>query len=182
MSEADVSQQRVEVVFSAKEIKQRVTALAQEIVAANLDRMLVVPILKGSFVFAADLIRALHEAGAEPEIDFIALSSYRKSMRASGAVEILRDLDLDVEGRNVLIVEDVLDSGRTLVFAKDLLSARGAKRILTCVLLNKKVHRAVQMEADLKAFDCPNEFVVGYGMDVAHRYRELPFVGRVVDG
>ena len=182
MSEADVSQQRVEAIFPAEAIKQRVTALAQQIAAAKLDRLLVVAILKGSFVFAADLIRALHEAGVEPEVDFVTLSSYRKNMRSSGAVEILRDLDLDVNGRNVLIVDDVLDSGRTLVFAKDLLSARGAKRILTCVLLNKQVHRAVQMEADLKAFDCPNEYVVGYGMDVAHRFRELPFVGRVVEG
>ena len=182
MGEADVAQQQVEVVFPADEIKLRVTALAQQIAGEKLERLLVVAILKGSFVFAADLIRALHEAGVEPEVDFVTLSSYRKSMRSSGAVEILRDLDLDVRGRNVLIVDDVLDSGRTLVFAKDLLSARGAKRILTCVLLNKTVHRAVQMEADLKAFDCPNEYVVGYGMDVAHRYRELPFVGRVVQG
>lgn len=180
MSEADVSQQRIEVIFPADEIRQRVTALARQIADARLERLLVVAILKGSFVFAADLIRALHEAGMQPEVDFVTLSSYRKSTRSSGAVEILRDLDLDVAGRNVLIVDDVLDSGRTLVFAKDLLSARGAKRILTCVLLNKKVHRAVQMEADLSAFDCPNEFVVGYGMDVAHRFRELPFVGRLV--
>lgn len=180
MSEADVAQQAVEVIFPAEEIKKRVTALARDIASRKLERLLVVAVLKGSFVFAADLIRALHEAGLQPEVDFLTLSSYRKSMRSSGAVEILRDLDLDVTGRNVLIVDDVLDSGRTLVFAKDLLSARGAKRILTCVLLNKQVHRAVQMEADLKAFDCPNEFVVGYGMDVAHRYRELPFVGRVV--
>lgn len=179
MSEADVAQS-VEVIFPADEIRDRVTKLAQEIAGKGLERLLVVAVLKGSFVFAADLIRALHEAGLQPEVDFLTLSSYRKSTRSSGAVEILRDLDLDVTGRNVLIVDDVLDSGRTLVFAKDLLSARGAKRILTCVLLNKQVHRAVQMEADLKAFDCPNEFVVGYGMDVAHRYRELPFVGRVV--
>ena len=108
------------------------------------------------------------------------LSSYRKSTRSSGTVEILRDVELHVEGRNILLVDDVLDSGRTLVFAKDLLAARGAKSIRTCVLLNKRVRRAVQIEADFKAFDCPDEFLVGYGMDVAHRFRELPFVGRVV--
>jgi hypoxanthine phosphoribosyltransferase len=181
MSEDGVSGQRVEAIFPADKIQERVTQLARQVADAKLDNLLVVAVLKGSFVFAADLIRALHHAGLQPEVDFLTLSSYRKSTRSSGAVEILRDLDLDVEGRNVLLVDDVLDSGRTLVFAKDLMAARGAKRILTCVLLNKKVHRAVQMEADLKAFDCPAEFVVGYGMDVAHRFRELPFVGRVVD-
>jgi hypoxanthine phosphoribosyltransferase len=89
-------------------------------------------------------------------------------------------MDLDVRGRNVLIVDDVLDSGRTLAFAKDVLSARGAATIRTCVLLDKQLPRAVNLVPDYRAFECPNEFVVGYGMDVAHRYRELPFVGRVV--
>ncbi len=176
-----MTDKRVEEIFSADKIAERVQVLAGEIAATGLDNLLVVPVLKGSFVFAADLIRALHGVGLTPEVDFLTLSSYRKSLRSSGNIEILRDMDLDVMGRNVLIVDDVLDSGRTLVFAKDLIAARGAKRIRTCVLLNKAVRRAVQMEADFKAFDCPNEFVVGYGMDAAHRFRELPFVGRVVD-
>ncbi len=93
----------------------------------------------------------------------------------------MRDLDLDVAGRNVLVIDDVLDSGRTLAFAKDLISARGARSINTCVLLDKQERRAVDIEADFKAFTCPHVFVVGYGMDVAHRYRELPFVGKVAD-
>lgn len=79
----------------------------------------------------------------------------------------------------MLLIDDVLDSGRTLVFAKDLISARGARSIATCVLLDKQVSRAVNVKADFRAFECPDEFVVGYGMDVAHRYRELPFVGRM---
>ena len=108
------------------------------------------------------------------------LSSYRKARISSGQVSILRDMDLDVRGRNVLIVDDVLDSGRTLAFAKDLIAARGAQSIRTCVLLDKQVARAVNLEPDYCAFECPDVFVVGYGMDVAHRYRELPFVGRVV--
>lgn len=108
------------------------------------------------------------------------LSSYRKARTSAGQVTILRDMDLDVRGRNVLIVDDVLDSGRTLAFAKDLIAARGAKSIKTCVLLDKRVKRAVNLEPDYCAFECPDTFVVGYGMDVAHRYRELPFVGRVV--
>ena len=102
------------------------------------------------------------------------------SKTSSGTITILRDLELEVRGRNVLIVDDVLESGRTLAFAKDLISARGARRVMTCVLLNKPVPRAVQVEADFKAFECPPVYVVGYGMDMAYRYRELPFVGEVV--
>jgi hypoxanthine phosphoribosyltransferase len=170
----------VEVVFSAEAIAARLKNLADEIKARELEPLLVVAVLKGSFVFAADLIRALHQAGMAPEVDFLTLASYRKSKVSSGKVEILRDLDLGVEGRTVLIVDDVLDSGRTLAFAKDLIAARGAQRILTCVLLDKKVSRAVDVVADFRAFECTDEFVVGYGMDVAHRYRELPFVGRVI--
>ena len=139
--------------------------------------MLVIAILKGSFIFAADLIRALHEVGLAPEVDFITLSSYRTGTQSTGQVEILRDIDMDVSGRNILLVDDILESGRTLAFAKDLLSARGAQQISTCILLNKPGHRAVDVGADFQAFDCPDVFVVGYGMDVAYRYRQLPFVG-----
>ncbi len=169
----------VEVIFTADQIAVRLDELARDVAARKLDQLLVVAVLKGSFVFAADLIRALHRIGLAPEVDFLTLSSYRKSRTSSGRVEILRDLDLDVTGRNVLIVDDVLDSGRTLAFAKDLISARGAASVTTCVLLDKQTRRAVDVKADLHAFLCPEVFVVGYGMDVAHRYRELPFVGRV---
>lgn len=171
--------QTIQVIFSPEAIAARLEALALEIKAANIEPLLVVPILKGSFVFAADLIRAMHRAGMEPEVDFLTLSSYKKSRVSSGMVEILRDLDLTVERRNVLIVDDVLDSGRTIVFAKDLIAARGAKTVRTCVLLDKMVKRAVNVAADFRAFECEDTFVVGYGMDVAHRYRELPYVGRV---
>jgi hypoxanthine phosphoribosyltransferase len=170
----------LEVIFTPEAIAGRLDELAGEIAQANLENLIVVAILKGSFVFAADLIRALHRVGLTPEVDFMTLSSYKKARISSGQVSILRDMDLDVRGRNVLIVDDVLDSGRTLAFAKDLLSARGAATIRTCVLLDKQLPRAVNLVPDYRAFDCPNEFVVGYGMDVAHRYRELPFVGRVV--
>lgn len=176
---ADNDNGRVQVIFSPEEIATRIDALAARIAEQNLERLLVVAILKGSFVFAADLIRALHKVGLEPEVDFISLSSYRKSTRSSGQVQILRDIEMDVRGRNVLLVDDILESGRTLAFAKDLVAARGAKRVLTCVLLNKPVRRAVQVEADFAAFECPNVFVVGYGMDLAHRYRELPYVGQL---
>ncbi len=178
-SRPDQAGQTLDVIFSPEAIAARLEDLAAEIKAAALEPLLVVPVLKGSFVFAADLIRAMHRAGMEPEVDFLTLSSYKKSRVSSGTVEILRDLDLNVERRSVLLVDDVLDSGRTLVFAKDLLAARGAASVHTCVLINKKVPRAVNVAADFKAFDCEDVFVVGYGMDVAHRYRELPYVGRV---
>lgn len=170
----------LEILFAPDIIAQRLQTLAAEIAATGLENLLVVPVLKGSFVFAADLIRALHKVGMSPEVDFLTLSSYRKNQVSSGQVTILRDLDLDVDQRNVLLVDDVLDSGRTLAYAKDLLAARGARKIMTCVLLDKQLPRSVALEADFKAFNCPNIFVVGYGMDAAHRFRELPFVGRVV--
>ncbi len=172
----------LEVIYTPEAIARRLDEIAGMIAADRLDGLMVVAILKGSFVFAADLIRALHAVGLAPEVDFMTLSSYRKARTSSGQVTILRDMDLDVRDRNVLIIDDVLDSGRTLAFAKDLISARGAKAIKTCVLLDKHVKRAVNLEPDYCAFDCPDTFVVGYGMDVAHRYRELPFVGRVVRG
>jgi hypoxanthine phosphoribosyltransferase len=170
----------LEVIFTPEAIARRLGQIARQIAADRLDNLMVVAILKGSFVFAADLIRTLHGVGLSPEVDFMTLSSYRKARTSSGQVTILRDMDLDVQGRNVLIVDDVLDSGRTLAFAKDLIAARGAHTIKTCVLLDKQVKRAVDLEPDYCAFECPDTFVVGYGMDVAHRYRELPFVGRVV--
>ena len=172
---------QIDVVFSAEQIAARIHSLADEVVNARLNELLVVAILKGSFIFAADLIRALHRAGVSPEVDFMTLASYRKSTQSSGTVEILRDLESDVNGRDVLLVDDILESGRTLAYAKDLIAARGAKRVLTCVLLDKPVPRAADIEADLRAFRCPDVFVIGYGMDLAHKYRELPFVGRVVE-
>lgn len=177
MTDADAN--RVEVIFAPEVINKRVHELAGEIKSAGLDNLLVIAVLKGSFVFAADLIRALHDVGLSPEVDFISLSSYRNTTHSSGRVEILRDIDLDVAGRNVLLVDDILESGRTLAFAKDLMSARGARTVTSCVLLRKNTRRAVAIDADFHAFDCPEVFVVGYGMDVAYRYRQLPFVGYI---
>ena len=170
---------RIETIFSAMAIADRIEALAVEIAGAGLRDLLAVAVLKGSFVFAADLIRALHRVGLSPEVDFISLSSYRAGTRSLGRIEILRDIETDVRGRNVLLIDDILESGRTLAFAKDLITARGATRVQTCVLLDKPVARAANITADIRAFECPNVFVVGYGMDLAHRFRELPFVGRL---
>jgi hypoxanthine phosphoribosyltransferase len=171
----------VEVIFSAETLARAIDAMARRIAEADLGDLLVVAVLKGSFVFAADLLRALHRAGIAPQVDFLSLSSYRSGTKSSGRVEIVRDIEMEVAGRNVLIVDDILESGRTLAFAKDLIAARGALRVLTCVLLDKPVPRAAEIAADFRAFECPDVFVVGYGMDLAHRLRELPFVGRLVE-
>lgn len=171
---------RVNVLFSAETIAVRNAELAAEIAALSPERLLVIAVLKGSFVFAADLIRSLYAAGLGPEVEFISLSSYRDGVTSSGVVRIVHDIDSEVTGRDVLLVDDILESGRTLAFAKDLMAARGARRVLSCVLLEKPNKRAVRIDADLVGFRCPDQFVVGYGMDVAHAYRELPFVG-VVD-
>jgi hypoxanthine phosphoribosyltransferase len=166
--------------FSAEQIAGRVEALAGEIAASAPRDLVVVAILKGSFVFAADLIRALHRQGLEPEINFVFLASYGASTVSGGEVSILRDIETNLARREVVIVDDILDSGRTLQFAKALIEGRGATRVKTCVLLDKQVPRAVPIEPDFLGFRCPSVFVVGYGMDLAHRYRELPFIGEVV--
>lgn len=180
MAGRERASETIEVVFSAETIAERIEETARRIAAADLSDLLVIAILKGSFVFAADLLRALHRSGLSLQVDFMSLSSYRTATTSSGQVEIVRDIETDVSGRNVLIVDDILESGRTLAFAKDLILARGAARTLTCVLLDKPVTRAADITADFIAFESPDVFVVGYGMDLAHRFRELPFVGRVV--
>ncbi|WP_232628422.1 hypoxanthine phosphoribosyltransferase [Methylobacterium sp. Leaf118] len=170
---------RVRVLFDESTIARRNDELAAEIVGANPENLLVVAVLKGSFMFAADLLRALHRNGLSPQVEFVHLSSYRTSTVSSGQVEILRDVQSEVRGRDVLLIDDILESGRTLVFAKDLLMARGARRVLTAVLLEKPGKRAVTIDADFVGFPCPDVFVVGYGMDAAHAFRQLPFVGLV---
>lgn len=171
----------IRVLYSADVIARAVERLAQCIAASGLDRLLAVAILKGSIVFSADLLRALHKAGVELEVDFLSLSSYRTGQTSTGIVSLVRDVEGDVRNRNVLLIDDILESGRTLLFARDLMQGRGARCVATCVLLNKQAGRAVPIEADFAAFDCPDVFVVGYGMDLAHRFRELPFIGEVVD-
>jgi hypoxanthine phosphoribosyltransferase len=179
MTAVDIDGHTIEVLFSEAEIAGRVHALAEEVAAARPVALLVVPILKGSFVFAADLLRALYRAGLRPEVDFMMLASYREHTSSSGRVEILRDVETDVRARDVLLVDDILESGRTLAFAKDLLAARGARRVLVAALLDKPGRRAADIDADFLGFLCPDVFVVGYGMDMAHAFRELPFVGHL---
>jgi hypoxanthine phosphoribosyltransferase len=171
----------IRVLYDAPTIARRNDEMAKEIAATGYGDLLVVSILKGSFVFAADLIRALHDAGLSPEVEFITLSSYRTGTVSAGEVTVLRDIETDVSGREVLLVDDILESGRTLAFARDLMLSRGASRVGIAVLLDKPGKLAQPIKADHVGFTCPDLFVVGYGMDVAHAFRELPFVGVVED-
>lgn len=168
---------RIRVLYDEAAIARRNEEMAQDIAANSPPDLLVVAVLKGSFMFVADLIRAMHRVGMAPQVEFVHLSSYRNATISSGQVEILRDVQSDVRGREVLLVDDILESGRTLAFAKDLLAARGAAKVSSAVLLEKPSKRAVNIQADYIGFACPDYFVVGYGMDVAHSYRQLPYVG-----
>ena len=169
----------IEVLFSASAIARRNLELAKDIAAHKYHDLLVISVLKGSFIFAADLIRAMHDVGLEPEVEFIFISSYGAGT-TSGEVRVLRDIDNDVKGRDVLLVDDILESGKTLAFARNLMMERGAKSCSIAVLLDKRMRRQTRLDADYVGFDCPDQFVVGYGMDVAHAFRELPFVGVVI--
>lgn len=173
-----VRNKKIEVLFSAEEIAQRNNQLAEEIVLSDLKNPLVISILKGSFVFAADLIRALHRAGLSPEVEFISISSYGSGTQA-GEPKVLRDVESDVKGRDVIIIDDILESGGTLKFTRELMLERGANRVSLIALLDKSERRKHEIEADFIGFHCPDKFVVGYGMDVGHAFRELPFVGVV---
>jgi hypoxanthine phosphoribosyltransferase len=172
----------VRVLFDEQAIDARVAALAGEIAAMQPKDLLVIAVLKGSFIFAADLVRALHRDGLDPQIEFMHLSSYQNATASSGQVKVLKDIDSPVAGRDVLILDDILESGRTLAYAKDLLAARGARRVMIAVMLEKPGKRAVTVHADFIGFECPDVFVVGYGMDVAHSFRQLPFIGVVEAG
>ncbi len=169
----------IRVLYDETVIAHRIVALAEDIRLAEPKNLLVIAILRGSFIFAADLVRALHRVGMAPSIEFMQLASYHSGMASSGQVTIIKDIDNQVTERDVLLIDDILESGRTLAFAKDLLSARGARRVMAAVLIEKPVPRAVQFTADFVGFQAPDKFLVGYGMDVAHKFRELPFVGMV---
>ncbi|MCP8897357.1 hypoxanthine phosphoribosyltransferase [Shinella daejeonensis] len=169
---------KIDTLYDAGQIARRNAELAAEIMKGPSDDLLVIAVLKGSFIFAADLIRAMHAAGAAPEVEFITLSSYGAGTVSQG-VRIIKDIDSDVAGRDVLLIDDILESGRTLSFARQLMRDRGAKNVSIAVLLDKREKRNTDLEADYVGFECPDYFVVGYGMDAAYAFRELPYVGIV---
>ena len=167
----------IPVLFTEEEIRDRIESLSHEIAKTADEDILMVSLLKGSFMFTADLVRELYTIGIHPQIDFMSLSSYGSGTESSGEVTIHRDITEDVSDRQILIVDDILETGRTLDCAIKLLQERGAKDIKVVVLLEKpgKLDRAVK--ADFVGFRVPDKFVVGYGLDYANHYRELPFIG-----
>lgn len=168
---------KIDIRFSAAEISARIDALAGDIAGRLPQDVLLVAVLKGSFVFTADLIRALSSHGVDWPMDFITLSSYGAATASSGTVRLTRDLDEDVAGRSLLLVDDILESGRTLAFARDLFLKRGASQVWLYALLDKPARRVADIEADFTGFRIGDEFVVGYGLDHAHRHRGLPYIG-----
>ena len=168
----------IDQLISAKSIAARVEALARDITAhfAGTDKLIVVGLLRGSFVFIADLVR---ELDLPVEVDFLEASSYGNAMESSREVRILKDLRGEIAGRDVLVVEDIVDTGFTLHHVVNLLRSRGPKRLEVCALLDKPSRREVDMKATWTGFAIPDEFVVGYGIDFAQRNRNLPYIGKV---
>ncbi len=168
----------IDEMISAKAIAARVEGLCREITKefADTDKLVVVGLLRGSFVFIADLVRELK---LPIEVDFLEASSYGDGMESSREVRILKDLRGAIEGRDVLVVEDIVDTGHTLDHVTRLLESRRPSRLKSIALLDKPSRREVDFKADWTGFEIPDEFVVGYGIDFAQRDRNLPFIGKV---
>ncbi len=164
--------------ISAKSIAARIEALAAEIrtAFADTEQLIVVGLLRGSFVFIADLVR---ELDLPVEVDFLEASSYGNSTESSREVRILKDLRGEIAGRDVLVVEDIVDTGYTLTHVVGLLKSRKPRRLETIALLDKPSRREVDVKATWTGFEIPDEFVVGYGIDFAQRNRNLPYLGKV---
>lgn len=170
---------QVKVLISEEKIKNRVAELAMQISHDYVEKdLIVVGILKGAVVFVSDLIR---EIAIPLEIDFMAISSYGASTQSSGVVKMLKDLDTSIEGRDILVVEDIIDTGLTLSYLTDLLKSRKPNSIKTAVLLDKPERRKIDFSPDYVGFTVPDEFVIGYGIDYNHKFRELPYVGVVTN-
>ena len=164
-----------EVLITEEELQQKIKELGRTLSEEYAGRTpLVICVLKGAFIFMADLVKAIT---VPVEMDFMAVSSYGASTKSSGVVKIITDLDVSVEGRDILIVEDIIDSGLTLSYLIELLRNRNAATISVVTLFDKPAGRTVDLEADYIGFVLPDEFVVGYGLDYAERYRNLPYVG-----
>lgn len=164
-----------EVLISQEEIEEKVKELGKQISQDYAGKELIlVGILKGAVVFMADLMRAIE---VPTYIDFMAVSSYGKSSKSTGEVKIIKDLDYSIEGKDILIVEDIIDTGNTLAYLKDNLLRRGANSVKLCAFLDKAERRETQVHVDYLGLYIPNEFAVGYGLDYAEKYRNLPYVG-----
>lgn len=163
------------ILYSKDEIAQRVDELGKQITADYQgEQVLLIAILRGAVVFTADLLRSIE---LNAEIDFMAVSSYGNAAQSSGVVRIIKDLDATIEGKNVIIIEDILDSGLTLKYLMRNLSSRNPKTLEIATLLLKEGKQQTYLAPKYVGFTCPDEFVVGYGLDYAERYRNLPYVG-----
>jgi len=174
----DVPAYVIDQMISAKAIAARVETLAAQITAhfAGCDKLVVVGLLRGSFVFIADLVR---EIDLPVQVDFLEASSYGDAMHSSREVRILKDLRGEIAGQNVLVVEDIVDTGFTLHHVVNLLRSREPAMLEVCALLDKPTRREVPVKATWTGFEIPDEFVVGYGIDFAQRNRNLPYIGKV---
>ena len=167
--------ENVKVLITEEEIKRRVDELGAQITKDYAGKsILLIGVLKGAAVFMADLMRSIDTS---VEIDFMVVSSYGSGTQSAGNIKILKDTDVSVEGRDVLIAEDILDTGITLYNLKQLLLARGANSLKICTIFNKPARRKSPIEADYIGFEVPDEFVVGYGLDYNQKYRNLPYLG-----
>src|SRR5690242_2535120 len=168
-----------EILVEADDLRERVKELGEEISADYADRdLLLVGVLKGAVFFLSDLMRHLE---VPCEVDFMAVASYGSSTDSSGVVRILKDLDIPIEGREVLIVEDIVDSGLTLSYLLRTLKARNPRSLEVCALLTKPERRKVDLPIRYVGFEIPNRFAIGYGLDHAERYRNLPYVAVLAD-
>ena len=175
MAKSNMEQDILKVLYSEEQIKARVAeigdALYEEFQGRN---PLFLGVLKGSFVFMSDIVRACQ---IKSDIEFIAVSSYQNGTTSSGVVRILHDLQQDITGREIIVIEDILDSGNTLYFLKNYFLTKGAKSVTIVTLLDKPSRRTKPITADYAGFEVPDEFVVGYGLDYAQQYRNLPYIG-----
>jgi hypoxanthine phosphoribosyltransferase len=173
--QADIEADIEEILIDEETLQEKIAELADRITEDYADKDLVlVGCLKGAVMFMVDLSLQVH---LPLEMDFMAISSYGTATRSSGVVRILKDLDGNIEGRDVLIVEDIVDSGLTLNYLSDYLWARGPNTLRICSLLNKPARRQSTVVIDYLGFDIPDKFVVGYGLDYAEKYRNLPYIG-----
>ena len=175
MAKSNMDQDILKVLLSEEEIKARVQELGDRLYDRFKDKNpMFVGVLNGCFIFMADLVRA---AQLKSEVEFIGLSSYKNATKSSGVVQITRDLQRDISGRDIIIVEDILDSGNTLAFLKNYLMTKGAASITIATLLDKPARREKPITADYAGFVVPDEFVVGYGLDYCQQYRNMPYIG-----
>ena len=168
----------MDVLLAAADIHERVKQMAQEIHRDHPDGVHLVCVLKGAFVFLSDLARQLPSTTS---LDFMAVSSYGTSTKSSGQVQVLKDLDSSVDGRDVVIVEDIVDTGLTLTYLQDILRARSPRHLRTACLLSKPSRRKIDVKVEYIGFTIEDKFVVGYGLDYAEQYRSLPYIAVIGD-